>query len=85
MCASFGVLKTASAMKVNAWVRAPATDRDLDSWFQYEYKCQDPKDGELCLRRATSGETLVENRSDIDVQIVRCPSVLGRQTNRTIS
>ena len=31
----------------------------------------DPKDGELCLGRAKPGETLVEARSDTDVQIVR--------------
>ena len=31
----------------------------------------DPKDGELCLRRAKSGETLMEARSGTDVQIVR--------------
>ena len=31
----------------------------------------DPKDGELCLSRAKSGETLMEARSDSDVQIDR--------------
>jgi hypothetical protein len=31
----------------------------------------DPKDGELCLCRVKSGETLMEARSDTDVQIVR--------------
>ena len=31
----------------------------------------DPKDGELCLSRVKPGETLVEARSDTDVQIVR--------------
>ena len=35
---------------------------------QYSY---DPKDGELCLSRLKPGETLVEGRSDTDVQIVR--------------
>ena len=30
MCASFGV-NPASALKVNAWICAPATDRDLES------------------------------------------------------
>ena len=35
------------------------------------YACEDPKDGELCLRRAKSGETLMEARSGTDVQIVR--------------
>ena len=33
--------------------------------------CWDPKDGELCLSRVKPGETLVEARSDTDVQIVR--------------
>ena len=36
-----------------------------------EHPCRDPKDGELCLCRAKSGETLMEARSDTDVQIVR--------------
>ena len=31
----------------------------------------DPKDGELCLRRMKPEETLVEVRSDSDVQIDR--------------
>ena len=31
----------------------------------------DPKDGELCLSRTKSGETLMEVRSDSDVQIDR--------------
>ena len=33
--------------------------------------CRDPKDGELCLGRMKSGESLMEVRSDADVQIVR--------------
>jgi hypothetical protein len=36
-----------------------------------EHKCWDPKDGELCLARLKSGETLMEDRSDSDVQINR--------------
>eukprot|EP00897_Mesotaenium_endlicherianum_P005747 jgi/Mesen1/51/ME1100253C05652 len=39
--------------------------------FEYEHTCWDPKDGELCLSRAKPEETLVEARSDTDVQIVR--------------
>ena len=38
---------------------------------KWEYACWDPKDGELCLGRTKPGETLVEVRSDTDVQIVR--------------
>ena len=36
---------------------------------EQERTCWDPKDGELCLSRAKPGETLVEARSDSDVQI----------------
>ena len=34
-----------------------------------EHTCWDPKDGELCLVRMKPEETLVEVRSDSDVQI----------------
>jgi hypothetical protein len=34
-----------------------------------EQKCWDPKDGELCVNRAKSGETLMEARRGSDVQI----------------
>jgi hypothetical protein len=41
----------------------------------YRSECEryswDPKDGELCLYRPKPGETLVEGRSDSDVQIDR--------------
>jgi hypothetical protein len=36
-----------------------------------EHACCDPKDGELCLHRVKPEETLVEARSDSDVQIDR--------------
>ena len=36
-----------------------------------EHKCWDPKDGELCLNRVKSEETLMEACSGSDVQIVR--------------
>ena len=39
--------------------------------FESEHACRDPKDGELCLSGAKPEETLVEARSDTDVQIVR--------------
>ena len=38
---------------------------------QQEHPRWDPKDGELCLARSKSGETLMEDRSDSDVQIDR--------------
>jgi hypothetical protein len=38
---------------------------------EFEHTCWDPKDGELCLYRVKPGETLVEARSDSDVQIDR--------------
>ena len=43
----------------------------LGERFESEHTCWDPKDGELCLNRAKPGETLVEARSDSDVQIDR--------------
>ena len=39
--------------------------------FECEHIWWDPKDGELCLSRVKSGETLMEARSGTDVQIVR--------------
>ena len=38
---------------------------------QPEHARWDPTDGELCLARLKSGETLMEGRSDSDVQIDR--------------
>ena len=38
---------------------------------ELERTCWDPKDGELCLSRLKPEETLVEDRSDSDVQIDR--------------
>ena len=38
---------------------------------EQELVCWDPKDGELCLCRVKSLETVMEARSDTDVQIVR--------------
>jgi hypothetical protein len=36
----------------------------------HKYDCQDPKDGELYLGRMKSEETLMEVRTNTDVQIV---------------
>jgi hypothetical protein len=47
------------------------TDHNRRARFECEHICWDPKDGELFLNRVKPGETLVEARSDTDVQIVR--------------
>ena len=43
----------------------------LSEGFEFERTCCDPKDGELYLNRVKPEETLVEARSDSDVQIDR--------------
>ena len=55
------------------WLRACTIDRSrsFGERFECEHACWDPKDGELCLNRVKPGETLVEARSDSDVQIDR--------------
>ena len=61
-------------MKVTIGCFAAAQSTDhlaAASRFEWEHSCRDPKDGELCLNRAKPGETLVEARSDSDVQIDR--------------
>jgi hypothetical protein len=45
--------------------------RILGNRFESEHIRCDPKDGELCLSRVKSGETLMEARSGSDVQIDR--------------
>ncbi|CAF2043650.1 unnamed protein product [Brassica napus] len=46
-------------------------EADLLDPSRCEHACRDPKDGEQCLSGAKPEETLVEARSDTDVQIVR--------------
>ncbi len=62
-------------MKVTAWSRWLAVHtRPISIFlegFEREHSCWDPKDGELCLGRVKSEETLMEARSGTDVQIVR--------------
>ena len=48
---------------LGAPLRWPKGEQERTRW--------DPKDGELCLSRLKPGETLVEDRSDSDVQIDR--------------
>jgi hypothetical protein len=39
--------------------------------IESKHTCWDPKGGDLCLNRTKPRETLVEVRSDVDVQIAR--------------
>ena len=86
MCASHGVLtKPKGTMKVKAGLRSawvgslrpcprsalPARPDYTVGGAEQERTRWDPKDGELCLSRTKPEETLVEVRSDSDVQIDR--------------
>ena len=73
MCASVLAEKPTRVMKVTGAKRKQQhrPTMIISERFEYEHICQDPKDGELCLSRVKSGETLMEARSDTDVQIVR--------------
>ncbi|CCM06164.1 predicted protein [Fibroporia radiculosa] len=53
-----------SNIPASVWVLNPSASA-------VEHVCWDPKDGELCLNRVKPEETLVEARSDSDVQIDR--------------
>ena len=60
-------------MKVKSWdslVRHRRPILKFSDGFEAEHVCWDPKDGELCLNRAKPEETLVEARSNTDVQII---------------
>ena len=62
-----------------AWVGIPSLvggrtngpSETVLGWAEREHTLWDPKDGELCLGRTKPEETLVEVRSDSDVQIDR--------------
>jgi hypothetical protein len=62
-------------MKVKSWDLCHGEHQRPDLKFtdgtEVEQVCWDPKDGELCLSRVKPEETLVEARSDSDVQIDR--------------
>ena len=67
-----GAVKAKSSLSARRRIRkAHSRDFQLTSlhWEYAEHKCWDPKDGELCLARMKSGETLMEVRSGSDVQI----------------
>ena len=63
-----GVVKANLGMIIAQSRRFNSTSSRLE---QQEHTRWDPKDGELCLARLKSGETLMEDRSDSDVQIDR--------------
>ena len=63
--------KLPCAMKVTVVLSISAGHNPSGERSECEHTCWDPKDGELCLSRAKPGETLVEARSDSDVQIDR--------------
>ena len=61
-------------MKVNRWEGASRHHRPImisGERFEFEQTSWDPKDGDLCLNRVKSEETLMEARSGSDVQIDR--------------
>jgi hypothetical protein len=62
------------SLKLECKVKAKAININLiaaDYKFELKHISSDPKDGDLYLGRVKSGETLMEARSDTDVQIVR--------------
>ena len=78
MCESLGFLNLTAQLKQ----RTSLCLRNDPLWAQFrrfpstsflgeqlEHTHWDPKDGELCLARLKSGETLMEDRRDSDVQI----------------
>ena len=85
MCASHGVFtKPKGVMKVKGSLLSQvgsvarrgggallARPRLIAVWAEQERTRWDPKDGELCSSRMKSEETLMEVRSDSDVQIDR--------------
>ena len=77
---AIGLTKPSGAVKAKGglsasgtilWAQSRVFQSTSHCWENAEHKCWDPKDGELYLRRVKPGETLVEARSDTDVQIVR--------------
>ena len=69
-----GAVKAKSSLSARGTIRK-AQSRDIQStshcWVYTEYKCWDPKDGELCEARSKSEETLMEDCSGSNVQIDR--------------
>ena len=74
-CARVFGWKTHTRNESESWEGCRGLHRRPDLRFiegpAVERVCWDPKDGELCLNRVKPEETLVEARSDSDVQIDR--------------
>ena len=69
-----GVVKAKAAQQLRGdpfWAQPRRFASTSHRAEQQEHTRWDPKDGELCLARLKSGETLMEDRSDSDVQIDR--------------
>ena len=64
------VLLVATTLMATTADAAPPADLDFLEGFEPERICWDPKDCELWVTRTKPEETLVEVRSDTDVQIV---------------
>jgi hypothetical protein len=75
MPASVWVFKTRVRNESESWEPCHGVHQRPDQNYcdgpAVERVCWDPKDGELCLNRVKPEETLVEARSDSDVQIDR--------------
>ena len=71
MYASVRVIETPARNQREMYKSVQTDLETLMERFELEHICWDPKDGELCLNRAKPEETLVEARSDSDVQIDR--------------
>ena len=71
----FASVKLISVMKVSSrcqgFTRQHQPSMIFCERYELELNCLDPKDGELCMSSVKSEETLMEARSDTDVQIVR--------------